>query len=65
MRGRIPKMPKRVEEWMRKHSVEDLEAAMWELEGRKAELVAEILSLIYEMTDDIVGVGIPEIEALA
>ena len=68
MKGKFPKMPKipkRVENWLRTHAVEDLEAAMWEIDGKKAEVVAGILSLVYEMSDDIVGVEVPEIEVLA
>ena len=59
------KIPKRVERWLRTHTIADLEAAMWEIDDKRAEVVANILSMIYEMTDDIVGVGIPKIEVLA
>ncbi len=59
------KIPKRVEEWLRTHTVADLEAAMWEIDDKRAEIIANILSLIYELTDDIVGMGVPEIEVLA
>ncbi len=59
------KIPKRVEEWLRTHTVADLEAAMWEIDDKRAEVIASILSLIYEMTDDIVGVGVPKIEVFA
>lgn len=68
MKGKFPKapkIPKRVENWLRTHTVEDLEAAMWEIDGKKAEVVAGILSLLYEISDDIVGVEVPEIEVLA
>ena len=59
------KIPKRVERWLRMHTVADLEAAMWEIDDKRAEIIANILSMMYEMTDDIVGVGIPKIEVLA
>ncbi len=59
------KIPKRVERWLRTHTVADLEAAMWEIDDKRAEIIANILSMMYEMTDDIVGVGIPKIEVLA
>ena len=59
---KIPRIPKRIENWLRNHTVEDLEAAMWELDGKKAELIAGILSIVYDISDDIVGVEIPEIE---
>ncbi|NPA75887.1 MAG: hypothetical protein GXO25_07415 [Euryarchaeota archaeon] len=61
----IPRMPKRVKEWMKTHSVADLEAAMWELDDKRAELAAEILSIMYELTDDIVGVEVPKVEVFA
>ncbi len=59
------KIPKRVEEWLRTHTVADLEAAMWEIDDKRAEIIANILSMIYDMTDDIVGMGIPELEVIA
>ncbi|MCD6275814.1 MAG: hypothetical protein J7J42_03630 [Thermoplasmata archaeon] len=62
---KIPKPSPEVEAWLKSHTVEDLEAALWEMKGKKAEMLAEILSLIYEINDDIVGVEIPEIKALA
>ena len=62
---RIPKPSREVEAWLKSHTVEDLEAAMWEMKGKRAEMVAEILSLVYEISDDIVGVEIPQIKALA
>ena len=62
---KIPRIPKRIENWLRNHTVEDLEAAMWEIDGKKAELIAGILSMVYDMSDDIVGVEIPEIEVFA
>ncbi len=62
---KIPETSREVEAWLKSHTVEDLEAAMWEMKGRSAEMVAEILSLVYEISDDIVGVEIPQIKALA
>ncbi len=62
---KILKPSHEVEAWLKSHTVEDLEAAMWEMKGRRAEMVAEILSLVYEISDDIVGVEIPQIKALA
>ena len=62
---RMPRMPKRVKEWMRTHSVADLEAAMWELEDKRAEVVAEILSMMYELSDDLVGIEAPKVEVFA
>ncbi len=62
---RMPRMPKRVKEWMSTHSVADLEAAMWELEDNRAEVVAGILSMMYELTDDIVGIEAPKVEVFA
>jgi len=58
-------IPKNVEKWLREHTVEDLEAALWEVKGKEAELLAEILSIIYEMNDDLLGTQIPQIKALA
>ena len=62
---RMPRMPKKVKEWMRNHSVADLEAAMWELEDKRAEVVAEILSMMYELSDDLVGIETPKVEVFA
>ena len=62
---KIPRPSKEVERWLKTHTVEDLEAALWEMKGKEAEMLAEILSMIYEINDDIVGVEIPEIKALA
>ena len=58
-------IPKNVEKWLKEHTVEDLEAALWEVKGKEAELLAEILSIIYEMNDDLLGTQIPQIKALA
>ena len=44
---KIPRIPKKVREWMKRHSIADLEAAMWELDDKRAEIVAEILSIMY------------------
>jgi hypothetical protein len=65
MADKIPKMPKNVEKWLKNHSVEDLEAALWEMTGKRAETVVEILSMVYDMNDDIVGSEVPKIKALA
>ncbi len=62
---RRPRIPKRVKEWMSTHSIADLEAAMWELEDKRAEVVAGILSIMYELTDDLVGIEAPKIEVYA
>ncbi len=61
----MEKMPKKVERWLKSHTVEDLEAALWEMKGREAEVLAEILSMLYEINDDLLGTEIPEIKALA
>jgi len=65
MRNEFPRMPKNVERWLKKHTVEDLEAALWDLKGKEAEALAEILSILYEINDDLLGTEIPEIKALA
>ncbi len=65
MNKKLPKMPKNVEKWLKEHTVEDLEAALWELKGKKAEMLAEILSMLYEINDDLLGTEVPEIKALA
>ena len=62
---RMPRIPKRVKNWMRTHSVADLEAAMWELEDKRAEIVAGILSTMYELSDDLVGIEAPKVEVFA
>ncbi|AGB03939.1 hypothetical protein AciM339_0036 [Aciduliprofundum sp. MAR08-339] len=62
---KMEKMPKNVEKWLKSHTVEDLEAALWEMKGKKAEVLAEILSILYEINDDLLGTEIPEIKALA
>ncbi len=62
---RMPRIPKRVKEWMSTHSIADLEAAMWDLEDKRAEVVAEILSIMYELTDDLVGIEAPKVEVFA
>ena len=61
----VEKMPKSVEKWLKSHTVEDLEAALWEMKGKKAEVLAEILSILYEINDDLLGTQIPQIKALA
>ncbi len=65
MADKIPKMPKNVEKWLRNHTVEDLEAALWDMTGKRAEAIADILSMVYQMNDDIVGSEVPRIKALA
>jgi len=65
MRNEFPRMPKNVEKWLKEHTVEDLEAALWDLKGKEAEALAEILSILYEINDDLLGTEIPEIKALA
>ncbi len=65
MLGNTHTIPKNVEKWLKEHTVEDLEAALWEVKGKEAELLAEILSIIYEMNDDLLGTQIPQIKALA
>ena len=62
---KTPRIPKRVKDWMSRHSVADLEAAMWELEDKRAEVVAEILSMMYELSDDLVGIETPKVEVFA
>lgn len=62
---KAPRIPKRVKDWMSRHSVADLEAAMWELEDKRAEVVAEILSTMYELSDDLVGIETPKVEVFA
>ncbi len=62
---RMPRIPKRVKDWMSRHSIADLEAAMWDLEDKRAEVVAEILSIMYELTDDLVGIEAPKVEVFA
>ena len=58
-------IPKNVEKWLKEHTVEDLEAALWEMKGKEAELLAEILSAIYYISDDLLGTQVPQIKALA
>ncbi len=48
-----PRMSKKVKEWMKNHTLEELEAVLPLTTGRKRELLEEIVAYLREIEEDL------------